>query len=175
MEKLVRLLLINPLVFQRIRTRSPSSFLFCKQGNSQFSNFPMEPLFHPLSTACWTCQLLHFLFHMQIPNFTNIKIRKIRTFKSHSCMYWNLTEYLAFCKVRCVGTNTIMAQEEKLFLLFPKNNLSFVSLILQLPPPTCHTPPSIPSLILDESLVLYCLFSSYIINASFFAGWFISA
>ena len=67
---LVRFSLITPFVFLRIRTRSPSRFLFHKLSKSQFSSFDMKPPFHPFSSVHEARQVLRGPLDKQTSNFT---------------------------------------------------------------------------------------------------------
>lgn len=130
----------------------------------------MEPLLHPsalpaklasFSTSLATCryQILQIL-----------KSGKLEILKAtHVCT--DLTKYLAFYKV-IYGANATMAQKEKLFLLFPKDNSVFC--VSNFTASSTYLPHTFSSTLTHSGLVIRTLlpelFSSYIINASFVAS-----
>ena len=145
-------------MFLRIRTRSPSSFLFHKLSKSHslaltrsLPSIPSVPFVKPAISR----HQISLWPSITSPAHQNLllKIRKIRNVRSQSlCFlkpYWVSSMFWG----SVLGTNFIMAPKEKWSMLFfPRPTRALVSLFYTLLHPPASTPPSLPLLILDEQL-----------------------
>ena len=166
-------------MFLRIRTRSPSSFLFHKLSKSHslaltrsLPSIPSVPFVKPAISR----HQISLWPSITTPAHQNLllKIRKIRNVRSQSlCFlkpYWVSSMFWG----SVLGTNFIMAPKEKWSMLFfPRPTRALVSLFYTLLHPPASTPPSLPLLILDEQLgrpyLSYFSLTSVFISESF--GW----